>query len=184
MTPRTRYCARALGWPAGQVDAAVLSRYRGDHSNSAAVDPDSIMRFPVPAELTAGGYTVPWRDALSGQDQRFIAAAYPGEEAVARLKVGHRATTTIGCPGATDVFHFTVPAAGSYLMATDGPAAVTASLWGPDDAGILRAFDDSSGRDSGARILRRLRPGRYVFTVQHLATRALGPYQVGVHRVG
>ena len=40
-------------------------------------DPKSIMMYPVPAELTLGGFHTDWNAELSEQDKLHIASIYP-----------------------------------------------------------------------------------------------------------
>jgi hypothetical protein len=54
----------------------VLAKARADAFT--AFDPQSIMLYPVPKELTKGGFEIPWSNSeLSALDKEFIGKMYP-----------------------------------------------------------------------------------------------------------
>ncbi len=65
------------GWDQRTTYENVLRRYTAAELRFTAHDPRSIMQYPVPAELTLGGFSVPWNDDLSDGDRSFIARMYP-----------------------------------------------------------------------------------------------------------
>jgi len=65
------------GWDQRTTYENVLRRYSAAELRFTAHDPRSIMQYPVPAELTLGGFSVPWNDDLSEGDRSFIARMYP-----------------------------------------------------------------------------------------------------------
>jgi hypothetical protein len=64
-------------WSKADVEINVLQRYARTETNASAYDRDSIMLYPIPAELTIGGYCVGWNTALSETDKHHIAQLYP-----------------------------------------------------------------------------------------------------------
>ncbi|WP_125612191.1 Tolloid-like protein 1 [Actinomadura sp. WAC 06369] len=69
---------RWQGWDRSTTFANVLRRYSGGDVEHSSYDPDSIMQYPVPAELTLGGFSIGWNRDLSAGDRAFIAEMYPG----------------------------------------------------------------------------------------------------------
>lgn len=63
------------GWTRQMVTTNVVSRVRVGMTNSK-YDPDSIMHYPIPAELTLDGFSVGWNTDLSETDKSFIREVY------------------------------------------------------------------------------------------------------------
>lgn len=72
------YYEQWQGWDRDTTYANVLVRYGPDGLRFTEHDPDSIMQYPVPAELTSDGSSIGWNDELSPRDRNFIAKMYPG----------------------------------------------------------------------------------------------------------
>jgi tyrosinase len=53
-------------------------------------------------------------------------------------------------------------------------------LFGPDDATMLLAEDDDSGRGYNARIAALLQPGTYVLRVRHYKPTGTGVYRISI----
>ncbi|KAK4182445.1 hypothetical protein QBC35DRAFT_172305 [Podospora australis] len=70
------YYRRTNGWDEAKTRANVMKRESAP-TQFSAFDTSSIMIYAVPAELTIGGYSVPWSTKLSETDKSFIATAYP-----------------------------------------------------------------------------------------------------------
>lgn len=67
----------AQGWSKERVDQNLFRKWEMDHSQYSEFDADSIMLYPVPAELTDGQFEVGWNTRLSAMDKQFIAEKYP-----------------------------------------------------------------------------------------------------------
>jgi hypothetical protein len=65
------------GWDDETIYNNVLRRYSEDEVRFTEHDPQSIMQYPVPEELTIGDYAIGWNTDLSEQDRSFIARMYP-----------------------------------------------------------------------------------------------------------
>ena len=65
------------GWDRAKTRENVLDRYSGGDLRHSDYDPDSIMHYPVPPELTRDGSAVGWNTRLSEGDRSFIALLYP-----------------------------------------------------------------------------------------------------------
>jgi serralysin len=63
-------------WSEQEVETNVCSTYAANLTQHAAVDHQSIMMYPVPAQHTEDGYSVGWNDELSELDKSFIRALY------------------------------------------------------------------------------------------------------------
>ena len=92
----------------------------------------------------------------------------------------HEADLAVG--GEVDTYEFEVAAAATYIMTTDGSTDTVLSVQGPDDAGILVAWDDDRGRGLNARLVRKLLPGKYWLAVRHKQPGGVGTYDIGVKR--
>ncbi len=68
------YAAR--GWDAATVDNNVFRKYSASVTQFSQFDPESIMLYPVPEELTIGDYSVGWNRHLSETDKEFIGDMY------------------------------------------------------------------------------------------------------------
>ena len=176
------YYARQ-GWSRADVDANLFDVYDEDSTNFTAFDPDSIMQYAIPEELTIGTYSVGWNTDLSATDIAFMQAQYPvTDNGTVDLVVGAAATAAAIGGGQVDTFHFTVPDAGTYIVTTTGALDTVLTLHGPADPGTVVAWDDDRGQGRNGRIVRRLEPGSYWLTVRHKSPDASGDYKVRVTR--
>jgi len=169
----------------------VLFRYAADQINGTAFDPESIMLYTFPSEWTTNGIATQANDVLSKTDKQFIAGAkmYPKKAPTVVdatvLAVGARLRTAaaIGKFGEEDLFRFTAPADGRYIVDTRGPTDVVMKLFGPNSPTALLAEDDDSGFASNARIATSLLAGDYWVQVRHYNRESgQGDYSVKVRR--
>lgn len=65
------------GWTRERVDQQVFQRYNINHTRASQFDPESIMLYPIPAEVTTNNFSVGWNRTLSAQDKAFIEQLYP-----------------------------------------------------------------------------------------------------------
>jgi hypothetical protein len=177
------YYARQ-GWSRSRVDHNIFNRYSATSTNFSTFDRESIMLYAIADELTIGSYAVGWNRILSATDKSFMRSNYPFAEAqVVELAVdGPRASAEIGSDGESDRFTFTVDTHIRHIVTTEGPTNVVMSLFGPDEETLLVAADDDSGKERNARIVRKLRPGRYWVRVNHFLPTGSGAYTVGVRK--
>jgi hypothetical protein len=71
------YYVRYCGWSKPEIDNNVLKRYSPSEVHFSLHDPQSIMQYPVPKELTTDGSEIGWNTTLSENDILFIKAMYP-----------------------------------------------------------------------------------------------------------
>jgi len=64
-------------WSQEQVDLNIFEVYGKGLTKYTRFDRNSIMLYPIPAELTTGGYQVGWNNELSYWDKLFIRKCYP-----------------------------------------------------------------------------------------------------------
>jgi len=69
------YYKRTNKWDEAQTRAQVLTKGKAD--KFTRFDPQSIMLYAVPEELTVGNFAVGWNTELSASDKTFIAECYP-----------------------------------------------------------------------------------------------------------
>ncbi len=170
-------------WTREQVDLNIFTRYGADITQFSDFDPQSIMLYPIPNELTLGDYEVGWNRVLSDTDKKFVAALYPfAEKPTNELVVDGPATTgEIGQFGEVDSYTFVITQPGEYRIETEGELDVVITLFGPDEETRFVGMDDDSGRRLNARLVVALQPGRYFLRVRHYSGTRTGEYQVGVY---
>lgn len=173
-------------WPREMVDQNIFRRYSATQTNFSEFDPESVMLYAIPNDLTVGDFEVGWNRTLSDTDKRFIGAVYPRDAAgpVALPVDGTLVEAAIGEHGEEDTFQFTVNAAGRYAVATEGRTDVVLALFGPDSATALVAEDDDSGRSWNALIVTDLAPGDYLARVRHYRPTGSGDYAISVRPAG
>jgi hypothetical protein len=66
-------------WPRAQTYRNLLQRYDASTTVASEFDPESIMLYPIPQELTIGDFEVGWNTTLSAGDREMIARVYPKE---------------------------------------------------------------------------------------------------------
>lgn len=72
------YYHKTNNWDEATTRLNVLSKYEAKLVNFTEFDANSIMLYPVPAELTIGGFAIPWSNSqLSPKDKEFMAKMYP-----------------------------------------------------------------------------------------------------------
>lgn len=69
--------SQSNGWSRAEVDAQVFNRYNRFLTQFSKFDPDSIMMYPVPEDITVGDFSVGWNTRLSDTDKAFIGQLYP-----------------------------------------------------------------------------------------------------------
>ena len=178
------YMGPPNNWTKDQVDQNLFARYSADTTQFSAFDPDSIMLYPIPNELTIGDFDVGFNTTLSDTDKSFIGKAYPQDEpAEQELEVdGPAVQASIAEHGEEDRFRFEVESAGKHVVETEGPTDVVMALLGPDDPALLIGQDDDSGKGSNAKIVAALEPGTYIVRVRHFLPTGSGSYSVAVRR--
>lgn len=69
---------RTNSWDEATTRLNVLNKYKEQEIEATQFDPNSIMLYPVPAELTLNGFAVPWSNSqLSPKDKEFMRQKYP-----------------------------------------------------------------------------------------------------------
>lgn len=179
-----RYYSQFPDWDKAKIDFNVFHRYSVSQTQFTEFDPQSIMVYPIPNELTIGDFEVPMNKKLSETDKSFIGTVYPFDtKPVVDLVVDAPATDAdIGEHAEEDLFRFTLVDAGEYTAETSGPTDVAMGLFGPDDRGKQQASDDDSGRGLNAKISMHLGPGMYYLRVRHFRPQGIGKYAVSVKR--
>jgi tyrosinase len=87
---------------------------------------------------------------------------------------------SIGAAGEVDHYRFVAPAAGDFVIETQGPTDVVMTLLGPNDQNAVVAEDDDSGQDRNARLASSLSAGTYYVRVRHYSSAGAGTYSVSV----
>jgi serralysin len=73
-----KYYKVTNNWDQARVDTNIFQSYAADLiKGTGKVDPQSIMMYPIPKELTTNGYSAGWNRQLSATDKQFIKTLYP-----------------------------------------------------------------------------------------------------------
>jgi len=64
-------------WPLEVIDHNMFEPYDRQETNFTALDPQSIMMYPIPQSWTTDGFSVGLNSQLSTQDKTFIRQQYP-----------------------------------------------------------------------------------------------------------
>ena len=93
---------------------------------------------------------------------------------------GPEAQGTISSAGESDLYTFSVTAAGTYTIETSGMMDTFLSLFGPDSETTLIAEDDDSGPARLSLLVQHLAVGQYFVRVRHWSPNDTGSYGVSV----
>lgn len=176
-------------WDAATTRHNILRKYAQNQINGTAFDPRSIMLYFFPPEWTLNGVGTQQNEVLSSTDRMFVAGAkmYPktgataSQATVLKVNAAKRTAASIGKEGEEDLFRFSAPKDGSYVIDTRGPTDVVMKLFGPDSETALIAEDDDSGIDANARIAAGLVKGEYYVQVRHYnRASGMGDYSIKV----
>jgi hypothetical protein len=178
------YARPPNGWSRAEVDTNVLQTYDHAATMSTEFDPKSIMIYPIPPELTIGGFGVEWNTALSEQDKDFIGTRYPfGDASIPELAVdADPVEGVLAAPLEEDTYQFTVTRPGEHILETFGTTDVLMALFGPDDDGRLVEEDNDSGLVDNAKIEAALLDGRYLVRVRRNDSPGPGKYTISIRR--
>lgn len=72
------YYKRTQNWDRPQVDENVFQKYSQTITNFSDFDPQSIMLYAIPEEITIGDYSTEWNKNLSDTDKYYAYKWYPG----------------------------------------------------------------------------------------------------------
>jgi len=64
------------GWDEATVRHNIFAKYTQSEITNSEFDPASIMIYPIAADLTMNGFSVPWNTQLSDLDRAFMRRAY------------------------------------------------------------------------------------------------------------
>jgi hypothetical protein len=192
------YYRQTQGWDREMVDQNVLLVYsRGQISNSTEFDPDSIMLYQFPPEITNRPTKTNYE--LSRLDEKLIGELYPKPgvsqpedrpvpptietadpgrllEQNVPLKVVH------GLMGTQDLYRFQVAESGVYQVETTGDYGWVITLF--QNWAQPEVIETTSGSEQGlkAKISRLLEPGTYYVAVRPFLPDGIGAYGIGVQR--
>jgi hypothetical protein len=172
-------------WSKEEVDVNLFELYDKTITQFSQFDPNSIMLYAIPNDLTVGDWEVGWNTTMSDTDKAFIASLYPkkpdeGPE-IPHIDIdGKPVAAAIGKPAEEDEFLFDVTDSGTYTVETTGNTDVVMALFGPDTREKRIGVDDDSGRGLNARLRIDLDAGEYHVVVRHYSKRGKGAYKVKV----
>lgn len=157
------YMGPPNNWTKEKVDINIFQKYNRDITNFSKFDRDSIMLYAIPNTLTIGDFEVGWNRVLSATDKEFMGTMYPFEtKTITELIVDASSTkASIGKHGEQDFFKFDAKTTGVYTIKTNGETDVVMTLLGPNSQTSVIAFDDDSGEEFNAKIVKKLDPGTF-----------------------
>lgn len=71
------YMGPPNNWTKDQVNHNLFEKYSASITQFSALDAQSIMMYPIPAQFTTNGFSVGWNKQLSAMDKTYIARFYP-----------------------------------------------------------------------------------------------------------
>ncbi|MBW4484607.1 MAG: hypothetical protein KME14_18900 [Tildeniella torsiva UHER 1998/13D] len=80
------YYRRTNGWNEATTVSNVLEAESKDETQYSKFDPDSIMLYAIPAELTEDGFSTDWNTQLSATDKEFAKLLYPFDGSVLYIR--------------------------------------------------------------------------------------------------
>ncbi|MBI2479373.1 MAG: hypothetical protein HYV60_12300 [Planctomycetia bacterium] len=169
------YYQRKWGWTRAMVDQNVLQVER---DNALGIDKpfdrDSIMMYPIPAELLLDGREVTPRTELSLGDKRFVEELYP------LLKpTGEFLRSALTERIDTHIHKLTITRPSNYVIETAGNTRVKLQLERASERGSsIGGHDSVDGVND--RIKARLTADNYTITVKHAQAGGLGEYRIRV----
>lgn len=176
------YMGPPNNWNKEKVEINMFQKYGTDMTNFSKFDRDSIMLYAIPNELTIGDFSVGWNRELSATDKEFMGAMYPFKTiTTTELAVGAPSTkASIGKHGEEDFFKFNAKTSGVYAIETNGETDVVMTLLGPNSMTTVIAFDDDSGEEHNAKIVKKLDTGIYYLRITHFQPTGTGNYGISV----
>jgi hypothetical protein len=135
----------------------------------------------IERNLTPGTYYIRVRHYSPQSTGQYSISVRSQETSIVPIPVnGAAVNASIGAPGETDAFTFTVSTAAFHTIETAGSTDTYATLYGPDSQTRLVAQDDDSGPDTNARIVANLQPGAYFVAIRHYSPNGTGAYSITV----
>lgn len=179
-----RFYMQSSGWTEEEVIHNVFRTYGRDLTQFSEFDPKSIMIYPIPREITLGGFEVRLNTELSETDKAFAAAVYPKQvKDSVHLEIGgHPVEAEIGKHYEVDVFDFRVEMPGNHLIQTGGNTDLEMVLTGPNSKTANLGYDNDSGGAGNARIQIRLEAGEYFVHIRHFKPMGSGKYNLSVRK--
>ncbi len=133
------YFKRTQGWDRPKVDNNIFNKFNNSQLQWGQYDPDSIMHYPIPNQLTIGDFEVGWNYTLSLGDRNNSRNAYPGPGDYSPYWTG-AGTGTLGWhigdfngDGKEDIFRYMEGTSGADMFLSTGQAFSSVGSW--TDAG-------------------------------------------------
>ena len=170
----------------GSSDTVITLSGPDNASNELAVNDDGGVNFNsrIAMNLSAGHYTVRVRlfSATTTGDFGLSVSAVTASVITQLAVNGVWLDAAIAAASESDLYQFTVPQAGDYVVETNGQTDTFLSLFGPDSQSALLADNDDGGFNLNSRISQTLNSGVYFVRVRHFSAMGTGAYQVRVQR--
>ena len=135
----------------------------------------------IVSTLTAGTYFVQVRHYNLGATGNYSISVQSGIITVPQISVnGPALQGVIAAANESDLYTFTVAAAGLHMIETQGSTDTILTLFGPTSQTLFIAEDDDSGVGSNSRIVTNLGLGSYFARVRHYRSSGTGAYGIRV----
>ena len=198
------YYQRTQGWDRAMVDQNVLTVYsRSQISNLTQFDPDSIMLYQFPPEITSRPTKVNYE--LSTLDKALIGELYPMLEQpevkppTPTVSPALPATQAVGRALSLDSLLNVVHGRGGKLATSTTSKSIrkgpfssrprektpgSLTLFKDDASQVAIQTDEGSGPGLNSRITQELEPGVYHVAINHVLSDGTGAYGVIVRKLG
>ncbi len=172
------YYARTNDWSQQMVDQNVLNIFSAHAiGNSTNFDPDSIMLYYFPPEITIRPTHANYE--LSALDKKLVGQIYP--KAISQpdgtpLTLGETWNAVHAIEGSEDLYNFEIKDPGNYVMETTGDYAwvMTLSALNAPDTAIQ--VDQATVQGRNAQIVQNLSPGVYYLSIKSVSPDGTGTY--------
>lgn len=172
-----------------QGSTDVVTRLYGPNNMAAFITEDddsgAAQNSRIVSTLSAGTYYVRVRH-YSGSSVGSYSISVKGstpQPVVPVIQInGPAVQGVIAAANESDVYTFTVTAAGVHTIETAGNTDCLITLFGPDSQTAFIAQDDDSGPGFNSRIVVNLATGTYYVRVAHYSPTGTGPYSISVRR--
>lgn len=182
------YYARTNGWDRETVDINIFRKYSQDITQFSQFDKHSIMLYSIHNSLTLDDFEVGFNRQLSAMDKEFIGVCYPFEQKPTNpfpiINIGETIKARLDKWLEEDYYQFDLnrDASQKISIQTKGKIDTVVSLMDAATQTVI-AWDDDSGQNRNAHIVKVLNKGKYLIRVRHYSKKGKGNYSISLREV-
>ena len=137
----------------------------------------------IASRLTAGIYFLEIQHYSPRGTGNYNISVKSESQSIPQLEVnGEEVEAAIDAANESDLYTFTAPSAGRYVIQTSGITDTFLSLFGPNSQTTIIVRDDDSGPERNARIDRNVEEATYYIRIRHYRPTGTGTYGISVRR--